>query len=234
MKLHRFIGDFNLAEKTLFSEEKELIHQLKSVLKIKQGEKIILCDGKGQEASFSLIFQEKGFVFNRESDIVPAWVPLNKITLCLSVLKKENFELVAQKATELGVSRIIPILSARTVKTGLNMARVIKIAKEAAEQSGRGDIPEILPISSFEKCLAIEGNKIILHPALKNEKDPILNTSVSAKIIFIGPEGGWADEEILVAKQAGVSCVSLGPMTMRSETAAIIASFAFSQLLNNY
>jgi len=231
MKLHRFIGDFNLTEKSLFSEEKELVHQLKSVLKIKQGEKIILCDGKGKEASFSAMFQGKGFVFNRESDIVPAWTPLNKITLCLSILKKENFELTVQKATELGVSKIIPIISARTVKTGLNKERITKIAKEAAEQSGRGDILEILPISSFEKCLAIEGNKIILHPTGKNEKDPII---LKPKIIFIGPEGGWTDEEILVAKQAGISCVSFGPMTMRAETAAIIASFAFSFLLNDY
>ncbi len=234
MKLHRFIGDFNLTADSLFSEEKELVHQLKSVLKIKKGEKIILCDGKGQEASFSVTPQGRGFIFNRESDILSAWMPLNKITLCLSVLKKENFELVVQKATELGVSRIIPVISVRTVKTGLNMTRITKIAKEAAEQSGRGDIPDILPISLFEKCLAIEGNKIILHPALKNKKDPILNTNASTKIIFIGPEGGWTNEEILTAKQAGASCVSFGPMIMRSETAAIIASFAFSQLLNNY
>jgi len=234
MKLHRFIGDFNLTEKSLFSEEKELIHQLKSVLKIKQGEKIILCDGKGKEASFIATPQKRGLVFYREGNIVPAWMPLKKLTLCLAILKKENFELVTQKATELGISRIIPIISTRTVKTGLNMARITKIAKEAAEQSGRGDIPEILPISSFEKCLAIEGNKIILHPVGKNKKDLVFNIDASAKIIFIGPEGGWTDEEILAAKQAGAFCISLGPMTMRSETAAIIASFAFSQLLNNY
>ncbi len=230
MKLHRFIGDFNLAEKTLFSEEKELIHQLKSVLKIRQGEKIILCDGKGEEAFFTATPQKRGFVFYREGDIVPAWMPLKKLTLCLAILKKENFELVAQKATELGISRIIPIISTRTVKTGLNMARITKIAKEAAEQSGRGDVPEISGISSFKECLALEGNKVILHPACKNKS--IINSS--AEIIFVGPEGGWTDEEILSAKQVGSSCASLGPMIMRAETAAIIASFAFSQSLNNY
>jgi len=230
MKLHRFIGDFNLTADSLFPEEKELIHQLKSVLKIKQGEKIILCDGKGQEASFSVMFQEKGFVFYREGDIVPAWMPLKKLTLCLAILKKENFELVVQKATELGIARIIPVLSERTVKTNLNMARITKIAKEAAEQSGRGDVPEILGIFSFKECLALEGNKVILQPTCKNKSVFNLN----AEIIFVGPEGGWTDEEILSAKQAGASCVSFGPMIMRAETAAIIASFAFSQLLNNY
>jgi 16S rRNA (uracil1498-N3)-methyltransferase len=219
------MGDFDLSSEKIFSEDKELIHQLRSVLKIGKGEKMILCDGKGIEAVFVSVPEGKGMTFIREGSVRSAWTPRKHLTLCLSVPKKENLEIVVQKATELGVSKIIPMISARTVKTGVRNDRLIKIAKEASEQSGRGNVPEISDVMSFTECLSMDGRKIILHP--DGEKSGEIS---EADMVFIGPEGGWTDEELNSAASAAAVKVCLGPMVMRAETAAIVASFLWSDI----
>ncbi len=151
------------------------------------------------------------------------------VTLFCAVLKKENFELVVQKATECGVDKIIPIITARTVKTGLNMERLQKIAKEASEQSGRNTIPEISEPVSFEESLeiTIENELNIIFDA-SGENFKKLSLQYKKIGIFIGPEGGWTPEEIKKAKQNNFSIISLGLNVLRGETAAIISTFLAS------
>ena len=256
MKIHRFIDDFDLSKKEL-EIGGDIAHQIIKVLKLETGEKIELCDGKETLALGEI--KEIG----KKNVIVKISTPLHqdsagqknkKVTLFCSILKKENFELVVQKATEVGVCKIVPIISARTIKTGLNLERLNKIAKEASEQSGRISVPEILEPISFENALkAINKNdanilfdgsgehsfeihaysptgELLCSPrqsaqCISNECSPNLEDKFSRTNIFIGPEGGWTEEEIKKARSADFKIINLGNLTLRGETAAIISSY---------
>lgn len=224
MKIHRFIGDFDLTkgEITLIGD---IVKQIRNVLKLEEGEEILLSDGKGSEAKAQIIsiFSDKvvcKIIENNKSED-----SARKVSLYLAVLKKDNFELAVQKATECGVSEIIPVITDRTIKTGLNFERLEKIVKEASEQSGRSIVPEISEMMNFTDALenGKESNEKIIFHLVDEEYGPDKNAnSVS---IFIGPEGGFTDKEIDLAKNSGYSVASLGALTLRGETAAIIATY---------
>jgi 16S rRNA (uracil1498-N3)-methyltransferase len=158
-----------------------------------------------------------------------------EITLCLSIIKKDNFELAVQKATELGVTTIIPILSSRSEKKNLSFDRLEKIAIESAEQCGRGDVPHIMPIVTLEQALAKVHDKQLLimldlgTKSLVNEKQALLDSkNISEITLFIGPEGGWSDEDHELMNNRGVKKYSLGNTVLRAETAAIVAVSLFT------
>ncbi len=225
MKIHRFIDNFDLSQKQL-EISGDIAHQIIKVLKLEIGEKIELCDGKHISAMADIReIKNKSVIV----EITQTWtsdVQVNKVTLFCSILKKENFELVVQKTTEVGVYKIIPIISARTIKTGLNLERLQKIAKEASEQSGRINVPEILEPMVFEKSLKLckENDLNIL---FDGSGEPLGGLAAKwEKInIFIGPEGGWTEEEIKKARSANFKIMKLGNLTLRGETAAIISSY---------
>ncbi|MFA6274259.1 MAG: RsmE family RNA methyltransferase, partial [Candidatus Paceibacterota bacterium] len=131
MKIHRFIDNFDLSKKEL-EITGEIAHQIIKVLKLKIGEKIELSDGKGSVALAEIVKLNKNIV------VVKIIAPLHqdfaeqnstkKVNLFCAILKKENFELVVQKTTECGIDKIIPIITSRTIKTGLNLERLKKIA----------------------------------------------------------------------------------------------------------
>jgi 16S rRNA (uracil1498-N3)-methyltransferase len=231
MKIHRFIDNFDLSGKEI-EITGEIAHQMAKVLKLEIGEQVEICDGKGNNISGKIRSLNKNSVI---IDIEKTWQDENEnkkqVSLFCAVLKKENFELVVQKATECGIQKIIPIITTRTVKTGLNMERLQKIAKEACEQSGRSFLPEISELVTFEESLEMaKGNDInIIFDAsgedFKNIK--IENKKIG---IFIGPEGGWTPEEIKKATENNFSVASLGTNILRGETAAIIASYLAQNL----
>jgi len=225
MKLHRFIGDFDLTKPLLVSGDKELLNQIKNVLRLASGDRVVLVAGQGSEAIAEIDDLNKEELSFRvlesraslsESD--------NFVTLYCSILKRENFELVAQKATECGVKRIVPVISGRTIKTGLKTDRLKKIIKEASEQSGRAVVPELGPISSLVEALreaSTHGAILFFDPT--GERSFGKNSGSIG--IFIGPEGGWEESEIQLAKENRGQIVSLGSLTLRGETAAIVASY---------
>ena len=230
MKLHRFIGEYNLSKKEVEITDSKIINQIKAVLRLKKGDKIILSDGKGQSGEIILDIVSTNKITGTISKInLPAdaesFGEARKVDLYLSILKKENFELAVQKAVEAGVSNITPIITERTIKTGLNVLRLEKIILEASEQCGRNIVPALSPILDFKNAL-IDGakneEKIIFH--LNGEKfHP--STSSGQISIFVDPEGGFTSKEIILAKENGYTIVSLGPLTLRGETAAIIATY---------
>ncbi len=153
-KIHRFIDNFNLSQADKEIEiTGEIAHQMAKVLKLEINEQVELCDGKGISALAHIEEINKNTVKLKIEKVSRLNLDTRSVTLFCAVLKKENFELVVQKTTECGVNKIIPIITTRTVKTGLNMERLQKIAKEASEQSGRSFIPEILEPISFEQSL---------------------------------------------------------------------------------
>src|ERR1051326_307748 len=135
MKIHRFIGDFNISKDRYVITEDELIHQIWNVLKLRPGEEIRLFNGHLQEYRARIVERNsQGILVLIESQVQNESEPQRTVKLFCAVLKKENFELVCQKATEVGVSEIIPIVTDRTVKLNLRSERLEKIIKESAEQ----------------------------------------------------------------------------------------------------
>lgn len=238
MKLHRFIGNFDLSKKPLTVSDKELVNQLKNVLRLKTGGQVILVDNKLQEAVAEIKNLTKnsaefeiGAITQNEKE------PAVEVTLYCALLKKENFELVVQKATEAGVAEIVPILTKRTVKLSLKPDRLEKIAKEAAEQSGRGIVPKVGEIIPFEEALKhakdFNANLFFEPGAPIFSQDRLRNSGAKRASVFIGPEGGWDDSEIEMARVHDLKVVGLGGLTLRSETAAIIASYLVANGANS-
>ena len=217
-----FIGE-KLEGREDFSLSKEIQHQLKNVLRSKSGEKIILFDGTGYD--FISEFDGKGGAkiieraFNRSE-------PDRKIFLFQSFLKKDKMEWVFGKGTELGIFEFVPVLSERSIKKDFNKERSRKIIKEAAEQSGRSILPNIQNVLDFKKALEfVRGARMTGVIADINSKRHISETVKDQAIaLFVGPEGGWTEEEISEAKESGFKAVNLGRTTLRAETAAIVAS----------
>ncbi|HNW71631.1 MAG TPA: RsmE family RNA methyltransferase [Candidatus Paceibacterota bacterium] len=228
MKIHRFIDNFDLTkpELEIFGD---IASQIIKVLKLEAGEKIELSNGKGVSVMAEINRVGKNSVLVKILDKKILQTLEIEATLFCAILKKENFELVVQKATECGVSKIVPIITDRTIKTGLRLDRLEKIAKEASEQSGRNIIPEILEPINFDQALEMTKNDFNILFNADGEKYSCILENKSKRNIWIGPEGGWTPEEIKLAKSFNFKIASLGTLTLRGETAAIIATYLFSR-----
>ncbi|MCE9585155.1 16S rRNA (uracil(1498)-N(3))-methyltransferase [Candidatus Nomurabacteria bacterium] len=225
MRLHRFIGNFDLNKKEVKITNPENIKQIKGVLRLEEGDKLILCDGKGIETEVVISFLSHNEIICKIEKRIETKEPKRKVYLYLAILKKENFEIAVQKSVECGVSCIIPTITERTVKTGLNTERIEKIIREASEQSGRSVVPELLDTMNFQNALEHGKNKnekVIFH-LVDTEYRPDKNAKEIA--IFVGPEGGFSEKEITLAKEYDYTVASLGSLTLRGETAGIIATY---------
>jgi len=229
MKIHRFIVGFGIKIGDLRLTDTVLFNQLRNVLKLKVGEIVILGDGKMNEGSAEIISYGNDFIeFNIQEINSNNNESERKINLYCSILKKENFELVVQKATEIGVSEIIPLITSRTVKLEIRKERLEKIIKEAAEQSGRGVIPILYDPVSFNEAIQLipKNNANIFFDSsgklFENWKLKIENSQTG---VWVGPEGGWTLDEIEMSKSSGFEIISLGSTTLRAETAAIIGAY---------
>jgi 16S rRNA (uracil1498-N3)-methyltransferase len=224
MKLHRFIGSYDLRFSEIVLED-EAARQMSLVLKLRQGEQVVLCDGNGIQATYAVAEISKGRVGLArigEPDVVPT-EPRHIVTLYAAILKRENFEWLVQKATECGIYRIVPLLTRRTVKQGLKIDRLREIAREAAEQSGRGRLPEIVEPMPFIDALEVAtkaGATYFFDIGGKRYTGGGEKCS-----LFIGPEGGWDPEERAMAIESRATIADLGPRVLRAETAATVASY---------
>ncbi len=227
MRLHRFYIKNGIREDVFDITDRELVHQWKNVFRYNVGSQVILFDGKGTDylTMITSLRNLGATVEVMEKKIKkPEGENRKKLWLCMGLIKKDNFELVVEKATELGVSHIVPVLCERSEKKSINMERLEKIAIEASEQSGRGDIPkvhEVVTLSDLLKNNTLPTNKIHL-----NLKGQTLNLKAEDQelAVFIGPEGGWSEREIEEFSLHNIPSVSLGSPTLRSETAAIAVS----------
>lgn len=228
MKLQRFFGEFNFKNKEIETSDRELINQIKNVFRYQKGSEVLLLDNLGTEAlaeirkidSDKIVFEIKKVSANEN-------IPKNKVTLYCSLLKKENFELVSQKVTEIGVEKITPLLSARTLKQNVSKQRIEKIIKEASEQSERGNIPALGEPTLFKEAVKnINKNDLNLFFDHSGQNIYEINNNENKKInIFIGPEGGWEEYEINSAKENCFIITSLGKLNLRGETAAIVVTY---------
>jgi 16S rRNA (uracil1498-N3)-methyltransferase len=152
------------------------------------------------------------------------------VTLCAALIKFDRFEWIVEKATELGVERILPVETTRSERGLFDAShkrseRWMRIARESSQQSRRVRVPQILPAVRFSAALATEaGHRFFLEeeaaPPLLHEIPEERQDTVA---LLLGPEGGWTDPERQAAVAAGWCAVSLGPQVLRAETAACAA-----------
>jgi 16S rRNA (uracil1498-N3)-methyltransferase len=209
----------------------------RGVLRLQPGDELYVFDGAGKEFRCAIReFDRDGATLDVVEDVEPVRPesPLD-LTLAVALLKGEKFDLVVQKATELGASRIVPVATSRAdvrIRNGDEAKRKVtrwqRIALEAAKQCGRARLMEIEEPLGFKalidrpaeagelRLMFVERNGTSLAEVAHNPP------SGSAKVFaLIGPEGGWADEEIELARKGGWQIVTLGGRTLRAETAAI-------------
>jgi 16S rRNA (uracil1498-N3)-methyltransferase len=225
MRLHRFYIHNPISATTFDVGDTELVHQWRSVFRYNVGSQVILFDGSGTDYLCIITsLRNLGATMSIVEKTVASSEPKRDLWLCMGLIKKDNFELVVQKATELGVTHIIPVLCERSEKKSLNMERLQKIIIEASEQSGRGTIPNILEIQELPKLLEegiLPKEKLLLNLEGEYIHDVINSHNPNELAIFIGPEGGWSDREVKEFEKHNIKSVSLGTQVLRAETAAI-------------
>ncbi|MEK9175447.1 MAG: RsmE family RNA methyltransferase [Patescibacteria group bacterium] len=230
--MHRFYLPQKLDKDLLIIKEKTLIHQISRVLKLHKGELVIFFSTSVEEGGIDTICELKNIqsgsaMFLVRDRIENMRESKKKLTLYCSLIKKEKFECILQKCTEVGVTEFVPVLATRSEKKNINFDRCQYILKEAAEQSGRAIIPKLHLVTSLDKALEkarASGTKNYF--ADTKEHDNVIRGAGDRSIgLFIGPEGGWDDKELFAAMRANCEIVSLGRLTLRAETAAIAGSF---------
>ena len=224
MRLHRFYIEGQIG-KELRIDNKELLHQWQKVFRLKASDRVVVFNGGDSEYEgyFKLLAKNEAvLVIDKETKVEN--LVKTELHLFQSIIKKDNFELIVEKCTEIGVSAFHPLISERSEKKDLNVERLNKISKEAAEQSGKTKLPEIFNPEKLAKAIAdFDGELFVLD--FGGEEMARLNLAKGKKIgVLIGPEGGWSDNEILWFEEKGIKSVSFGSQTLRAETAAIVVS----------
>ena len=211
----------------------ENAHHAGRVLRLRPGEAVTLCDGRGTDYDCTVETVEKDAVACRVQDSHPADTePKQRLTLYMALPKGDKMEFIVQKAVELGASEIVPYLSKNCVsrpdKTDKKVERWRKIAVEAAKQCGRGVLPAVHPVLPVAEAIARAAQSETALFLYENEKKTGLRDALAGGVgktvsLMVGPEGGFAPEEAAAAQAAGLVSVSLGTRILRCETAPVAA-----------
>lgn len=238
---------FDESRVTLASDE---ARHLRDVLRLGRGDEAFVFDGAGRE--FRCVVEEQmrhSALLKIVEEVLPARPESNLyLTLALALLKGEKFDLAVQKATELGVKRIVPVvtkladvrLRGGDADAERRKTRWQRIALEAAKQSGRALVPEISSPVDFDSLIE-DASRSEQKRLMFSERDgqtlietirqwPVPNASMSA---LVGSEGGWTDEEIAHARSNSWDIITLGGRTLRAETAAITVTALLQHLFGD-
>lgn len=222
-------NDISRGQVQLFGEDEK---HIKTVLRAREGEELTLCDGESMDYQCRIASLERGVLLDILSKEVCETEPKTKITLYQGLPKADKMELIIQKCVELGVDRIVAVSTERAIvkldkKENKKLERWQKIAEAAAKQSGRGKIPEIgQQVLKFKEAVAeAKGLDGAIIPYEKEQETGIRQfvqgfqgESIG---VFIGPEGGFAEEEIALAQENGITPITLGKRILRTETAGM-------------
>ncbi len=231
MRLHRFYISENVGNKTeVILDNSDVVHQIRKVFRLKKGDLLIIFDGSGSDYTCGIEdFRDETIVLGVREVSKSRFMPEREVYLYAALVKKDTFEWIVEKATELGVTKIIPIIAERTEKKAVNEDRLKKIVIEASEQSGRGTVP------TFELVIGLKEALIELKE--KNEDESIksiafhtdaellhksdLGNDVEPLACFIGPEGGWSPDEVALFHDSKIAVRSIGTQVLRAETAVV-------------
>lgn len=201
--------------------------QIVTVLRMKAGDVLSLCPNDGSELECTITEITKSAILG-SIGASKVHKPLRpRITVCAAITKRDTFEWMLQKCTELGVCEFVPMFTDRVVKKTKEVpSRWCEIVREASEQSGRTIMPSILDPMSFS--LALEHTKacerLLFHESAEKPTSMPAIREMDKVALFIGPEGGFTDEEVAEASKTGAAIVQLGSLVFRAETAAIVAT----------
>ena len=215
----------------------EDVHHITMVMRMKAGDELLLCDGKGTEYAVKIADISRSDVKTEIISQSKKELPFLRITLGQGLPKSDKMDWIVQKATELGVVAIAPLVTERTIvkirDEEKRIGRWQKIAREAAMQSNRTDIPRVEPLRSFRDfiaSLAPASPTPVPRPLLllpwEEGTEPIKNIlrqnpGAQDIVVLIGPEGGFSSAEAKAAQDKDFHLVSLGPNILRTETAAV-------------
>jgi len=203
-------------------------HYLISVMRVKEGDAVLLFNGRdGEWAARASAIRKRDLTLEC-AEQTKALEPVPDFWLCAAPIKKARIDLVAEKACELGVAKLQPVLTSRAVVDKLNLGRLRTHMIEAAEQCGRTAVPKITEIMKLDALLKSWPQDRHLFFADEMGGDTVAETFATHKgpaALLIGPEGGFTDQErdAIRAHPASVA-ISLGPRILRAETAAIAAT----------
>lgn len=210
-------------------------HQLIRVLRLRPGSRVSVLDNSGQEYEVELVELQSRRAVGQVVDCRQVDTePTVSLTLYACLLKGDHFEWVLQKGVELGVCAVVPLISERTMlqdrdRADRKRSRWQEIIREAAEQSHRARLPILRPALSlaeaYAQARAHDLALILWEQAQEPDLVQTLQIAVrpSAAGLFIGPEGGFSQAEIDLARQHGIQAVTCGPRILRAETAALAA-----------
>jgi 16S rRNA (uracil1498-N3)-methyltransferase len=209
-------------------------HHSVRVVRLRQGEEVEVFDKDGNSARGLVMALEKDRAVITTGELLPSRESPLAVHLAMSIIQLEKFELVLQKATELGVRSIIPLVTdrieLRAERYSGKMERWNKIIFEAVKQSGRTRVPELAEPSKFAEVVARPGAKIVFDA----DEEPGAIGTLDEVTLLIGPEGGWSEGELRLARERECFFQRLGPRRLRAETAGIAAlsviSFRFGDL----
>ena len=214
--------------------DRKALHYLFHVLRVRVGDRLECFDGAGRSYVARIVRRTRSELTAHVEQCRSEPAPALKVTLAQALIRPDRFEWVIEKATELGVSVIIPIATSRTTirsaaaVAGSRLLRWRRIAEGACAQCGRATLPLIRELRSFPEVVADLKGQPAVSPTLATDGPPFSAylqelQGASAVTVFIGPEGDFSPEEVAFATQHGVHPVWLGRLTLRSETAAIVA-----------
>ena len=235
--MNRFFLDSHLFSSDRVNFPEDIIHQIIHVLRMRTGEVVEVLDGRGfvYRVQIKIDITQKDVVGKILEKMPVTTEPKISITLCFGMTSRDKVEWILQKGTEIGVTKFSPFISTRSLvqSTDLSEKRILRwerIIREAAEQSHRGKLPSLLSPKDYEDCLEEISDQHDLsliaweaaETASGSLRDSITNFEGSKIALFIGPEGGFSENEIETAKKAGCWVVSLGKRILRMETAALV------------
>lgn len=223
---HRFYvapADRELRHK-LWIDDGALVHQWLNVLRYKVGDELILFDGERHERLYKIeLIKPSSCLLQHVTDLKVKH-PERHVHLFWSLLQGHNNDLVIQKATELGVSALTPIITSRTSSgKHLNPERANRLIIEASEQCGRVNLPQLHEGSGLVEAVHTYKDKLILYFAHTEAADEPSSSRSDDLGLFIGPEGGWSKDDIKLLRENHVQAFSLGSFVLRAETAAVVA-----------
>ncbi len=234
--MYRFYVDQSQIGEQFITIKGTDVNHIKNVLRMRIGEKLVICNGQGKDFYCIIDRESKDEITVSIEEICDTDTELDgKIYLFQGLPKKDKMELIIQKAVELGVYEIIPVMTQRTVvkledkkKEAKKLERWQLIATSAAKQSNRGIIPMVSDTMNFKEALNYAKNmdvKIIPYEeadGINKTKEIIQSMKSNQSVaVFIGPEGGFEEKEIGQALEAGILPITLGRRILRTETAGL-------------
>ena len=238
----RFFSDAISGTQAVLTGE-DAAHVARS-LRMHPGEELTLCDGKGTDYRCAITEIQPDLVQLQVLQSCPSLTePSLFVRLYMALPKGEKFELIVQKAVELGVGEIVPVLTHRCISRPdaksmqKKLQRYNRIALEAAKQSMRGRVPQVRQLLTFEQAvqeMQQADNAVLFYERSTASMQQILKKPGKTFAVMIGAEGGFEESEVEYARQQGIASLTLGPRILRCETAPLAALSVLMYATGNF